>query len=203
MIFPTTSPTLIPPPAPSGYCAEDEHKDTWMKEFTMLLPLGLPYASTHCTKPFDQESTPSRRSTIAVIVQESLKTFNDVIEKASNHTLPSKRIPDLNGARWWNEAYSVAHMLARNAIRNEARHNTSHNLNRMISQAKWDWAHKRLHEAVDMANIWSLAKHHKGRRTALFPPLHGPTGTTVDTPIEKAAIFRDKFFLGTPTLVQL
>jgi hypothetical protein len=48
-IYPLDSPTLIPPPAPIGYHAEDKHKDVWMKEFIMLLPPCLLYAPKHCT----------------------------------------------------------------------------------------------------------------------------------------------------------
>ena len=52
-IHPTTSLTLVPAPAPTGYRAKNEHKDSWMREFAMSLALGLPYTPPHCTKPYD------------------------------------------------------------------------------------------------------------------------------------------------------
>jgi hypothetical protein len=140
-LYPTHSLTLVPPPAPTGYHAEDKHKDMWMKEFAMLLPTGLPYAPSHCTEPIDQESTPERRSANAVTVHESLNAFNDAIQSVCARTLPSKRHPNPKGARWWNEACSSAHTLACSAIGNEAWHTTSINLNHTIAQAKCDWAH--------------------------------------------------------------
>ena len=79
-IHPVTSLTIIPPPTPLGYHAEDKHKDSWTKEFTMLLPQGLPYVPSHSTVPPDQESMPKRWSAIAIVVQESLQKFNYTIE---------------------------------------------------------------------------------------------------------------------------
>jgi hypothetical protein len=108
-IHPLDSPTLIPPPAPMGYRAEDEHKDAWMKEFAMLLPPCLPYAPEHCTPPLVPAWDHKDRGDT---VHTSLKPFDDAIAEASHRTLPPKRIPDPKGTRWWNDACSVAHMLA-------------------------------------------------------------------------------------------
>ena len=112
-VYPLDSPTLIPPLAPIGYRAEDEHKDAWMKEFTMLLPPCLPYTPEHCTLPlvpaWDHDDQGDS-------VHASLKPFDNAISEASHCTLPPKRIPDPKGARWWDNACSVAHMLARTAI---------------------------------------------------------------------------------------
>ena len=54
-----------------------------------------------------------------------------------------------------------------------------------------------------MTDIWAVANHRKGRRTALFPPLRDTNGSAIDTPDGKALIFKDKFFLGNPTPVPL
>jgi hypothetical protein len=46
-IFPLDIITIIPPSALSKFKATDELKDSWMKKFIMLLPLGLPYTPKH------------------------------------------------------------------------------------------------------------------------------------------------------------
>jgi hypothetical protein len=113
-IFPLDSITIIPPPAPSGFKVDDELKDSWVKEFIMLLPPGLPYAPKHCTAPLDLTGTPSgHESGAQESLDESLNLFNRAINEASRHTLKPNRIPDPRGARWWNDACSVAHTLAR------------------------------------------------------------------------------------------
>jgi len=95
MIYPLDSPTLIPPPAPMGYHAKNDHKDAWMKEFAMLLPPCLPYTPKHCTPP----SAPAwDHNDQGSMVHTSLKAFDDTITEASCCTLPPKRIPDPKGA---------------------------------------------------------------------------------------------------------
>ena len=135
-LHPITSLALVPTPTPSGYRTDDEHKDSWMREFAMSLPSGLPYAPPHCTEPYDQESTPERRSAIAVTVHETLRQYDAAIEQASRRTLPPKRMINPKGARWWNDACSAAHTLARSAVGNEARCSASKALNRTIGNAK-------------------------------------------------------------------
>jgi hypothetical protein len=153
-IYPLNSLTLIPPPAPASYRAEDEHKDAWMKEFVMLLPPCLPYAPEHCTLPlvptWDHEDQGD-------MVHASLKPFDNAIKEASCHTLPPKQILDPKGARWWNDACSVAHTLARTATGNAARKAMSLNLKCTVVQAKREWAHNYLHHATEAANIWRMA----------------------------------------------
>jgi hypothetical protein len=122
-----------------------------MKEFAMLLPPCLPYAPEHCTTLLVSAWDHNDRGDS---VHASLKPFDDAISEASRCTLPPKRIPDLNGARWWNDAYSVAHMLARTAIRRSMRKAVSLNLKCTVVQAKWDWAHNYLHHVTNAADIW-------------------------------------------------
>jgi hypothetical protein len=150
-IYPLDSLTLIPPPTLTGYHAEDEHKDAWMKEFAMLLPPCLPYAPEHCTMPLVSTWDHDNRGDL---VHASLKPFDDTILEASRRTLPPKRILDPNGACWWNDAYSMAHMLARTAIRRSMCKAASLNLKHTVVQAKWDWAHNYLHHATNATNIW-------------------------------------------------
>jgi hypothetical protein len=169
----------------------------------MSLPPGLPYAPSHCTKLFDQESTSTRWSAIAVTVQALLKAFDNTILEASHRTLKLKRTPDPKGVRWWNNAYSVAHTLTRSATAGEARQAASLNLKHMITKAKQDWAHDCLHEVVDVTDIWAVVNHRKGRQTTLFPPLRDTNGSAIDTPDGKALVFRDKFFPGNPMPVPL
>jgi hypothetical protein len=45
-----------------------------------------------------------------------------------------------------------------------------------------------------MADVWTLAKHRKGRPSAVFPLLHNTTGPAAENPKDKAQIFREKFF---------
>jgi hypothetical protein len=75
----------------------------------MLLPLCLPYTSEYCTVPLAPTLDHDDQGGA---VYTSLKPFNNAISEASCHILSLKRIPDPKGARWWNDAYSVAHMLA-------------------------------------------------------------------------------------------
>ena len=152
---------LVPAPRPSGYRAEPEQRDAWVKEFTMSLPPCLPYTPSHCTAPNDRESTSERWSTIAVAAQTSLKLFDDAIQIASQRTLKPKRGLDPKGTRWWNDECSVAHTQAWTAT-GEARHEVSLNLKRTVIAAKRKWAHDRLHHALDPADIWDTASHRKG-----------------------------------------
>jgi hypothetical protein len=200
-IYPLHSVALVPPPQPAGYRAEDDSKEDWMKEFDMLLPSGPPYAPSHCTELHDQESTSSRRSAIAVTVQTSLKAFDDAIQEACHRTLKPKRVLDPKGARWWNDACSMAHTSARSAAAGEEQRAASINLKRTITKAKQDWAHERLHNATDASDIWAAAAHRKGRRTSLFPPLCDASGSAVDKPDGKALVFKDKFFPGVAPIV--
>jgi len=104
-----------------------------MKEFVMLLPPCLPYAPKHSTPPLVPAWDHEDRGDM---VHASLKPFNDAIEEASRRTLPPKRILDPKGARWWNDACSVAHTLARTTTGNTTRKAASLNLKRTVVQAK-------------------------------------------------------------------
>ena len=70
------------------------------------------------------------------MVQSTLKAFNDVIQEANRRTLKPKRAPDLNGARWWNDTCSMAHMLARSAPDGNARRTASAHLKRTVIATK-------------------------------------------------------------------
>jgi hypothetical protein len=112
-IFLLDSIAIILPPAPSGFKVDDELKDLWMKEFIMLLPPGLPYAPEHCMVPLGSTGTLSgNKSRVHKSLDKSLNLFNWAIDEASHCTLKPNRIPDPRGARWWNNACSMAHMLA-------------------------------------------------------------------------------------------
>jgi len=140
----------------------------------MLLPPCLPYAPKHCTPPlvpaWDHDDWED-------LVHASLQPFDNTIAEASHCTLPSKQIPDPKGARWWNDACSVAHMLARTTIGRTARKAMSLNLKRTVVQAKWDWAHNYLHHATEATDIWRTAAIHKGCPSRLFPPLRREDST--------------------------
>jgi hypothetical protein len=82
-IFPLDSITIIPPPALSGFKATNKLKDSWMKEFVMLLPPGLPYTPEHSTVPPDSTGTLSGHESL----DKSLNLFNWAINKASHCTL--------------------------------------------------------------------------------------------------------------------
>jgi hypothetical protein len=110
-IYPLYSITIIPPPAPSGFKVDNELKDLWVKEFVMLLPPCLPYAPKHSTAPNDPLVI-CRRVMAHESIDESLNLFNRAIDEASHCTLKPNRVPDPRGIRWWNDACSVAHMLA-------------------------------------------------------------------------------------------
>jgi hypothetical protein len=56
-IYPSDSLALILAPAPSGYKAEPENRDSWVEAFIMSLPLCLPYMPPHSTVPTDPSVT--------------------------------------------------------------------------------------------------------------------------------------------------
>jgi hypothetical protein len=109
-IYPINSLAIIPLPAPKGYQADPERRDSWVKEFVMSLPLCLPYALEHSTAPVDP-SVICR----GVMAQESLNSLNTMIKEASRKTLEPKCVLDPRGVDWWNDACSVAHTLAHTA----------------------------------------------------------------------------------------
>jgi hypothetical protein len=110
-IFPLDSIAIIPPPTPSRFKVNDELKDSWVKEFIMLLPPGLPYTSHHTLKP--------------------------------------NRIPDPRGARWWDNACSVAYMLARTTLAGQEQHKAARYLCNTVANAKRVWAHDQSNEVAD------------------------------------------------------
>jgi hypothetical protein len=105
-IYPIDSLAIIPPPAPNGYKANLEQRDSWVKEFIMSLPPCLPYALEHSTVPVDPSVIRHR-----VTAQESLNSLNAAIKEASRKTLEPKHTPDPRGVDWWNDACSIAHTL--------------------------------------------------------------------------------------------
>jgi hypothetical protein len=109
-VYPLTHLALQPPPAPTGYCADPKHHDSWMRAFSMAFTYDLSEAST-CDPPSDHGSMTAH----GVTVYEYLKQVDRAIEEASHKTLEPKRVPDLRGVSWWNNACSVAHMLAQTA----------------------------------------------------------------------------------------
>jgi hypothetical protein len=163
----------------------------------MLLPPCLPYAPEHSTVPNDPLVIRCG-VTAHESIDESLNLFNWAINEASHCTLKPNRVPDPRGVRWWNNAYSVAHMLARTTPAGRQRHLATRNLWNMVADAKRAWAHEQLNEAVDAQDIWHLAKARKGHRTNLFPPLRNADNVLVDNPEQKADIFHSKFFPGKP-----
>jgi hypothetical protein len=126
-IYTLNSIAIIPPPALSGFKVDDELKDSWVKEFIMLLPLCPPYAPEHSTAPNDP-SVIRHGVTAHKSIDESLNLFNRAIDEASCRTLKPNRVPDPRGIRWWNDAYSVAHTLARTAPAGRQRHLAARNL---------------------------------------------------------------------------
>jgi hypothetical protein len=69
--------TIILPSTPSGFKANDKLKDSWIKEFIILLPPYLPYASKHCIALPDLTGTPSgHESGVYKSLDKSLNLFN-------------------------------------------------------------------------------------------------------------------------------
>jgi hypothetical protein len=134
-IYPLDSITIIPPPAPSGFKVDNELKDLWVKEFVMLLPLCLPYTPEHSTAP-DNLSVIRRGVTAHKSIDESLNLFNWAIDEASCCTLKPNRVPDPRGVRWWNDACSVAHTLARTTPTGQQCHIAACNLWNTVANAK-------------------------------------------------------------------
>jgi len=161
----------------------------------MLLPPCLPYAPEHSTAPNDL-SVIRRGVTAHESIDKSLNLFNQAIDKASCCTLKPNRTPDPRGVRWWNDACSVAHMLAWTTPAGRQRHLAARNLRNTLAKAKRVWAHEQLNEAVDAQDIWCLAKARKGHRTNLFPPLRNADNVLIDNLEQKVDIFRSKFFPG-------
>jgi hypothetical protein len=77
-----------------------------------------------CDPPFDHGSTTTHR----VMVHEYLKWVNCTIKEASHKTLEPKQVPDLRGVSWWNNACSVAHMLAQTTAAGPERRQAAKNL---------------------------------------------------------------------------
>ena len=167
-----------------------------MRAFSTAFAYDLLGAST-CDLPSDRGNT----TVHGVTVHKYLKRVDHAIKEASHKTLEPKWVPDPRGVSWWNDACSVAHMLARTAPAGPERRQAAKNLRRTITGAKREWAHKCLHEAVDTKDVWSMAKTRKGRTTNTFPPLRDATNQLVDKLEDKANIFCDKFFPSTPLVV--
>jgi len=106
-IYPLTHLALQPPPAPTGYRADPEQQDSWMRAFLMAFAYNLLGASI-CDPPSDHGNT----TVHGVTVHEYLKRVDRAIKEASHKTLEPKRVPDPRGVSWWNDACSVAHTLA-------------------------------------------------------------------------------------------
>jgi hypothetical protein len=95
----------------------------------------------------------------------------------------------------------MAHTLARTALARPERRQAAKNLWRTITGTKREWAHKHLHKAVDMKDMWSMARTRKGQTTNTFPPLRDVANRLVNKPEDKANVFHDKFFSSTLLIV--
>jgi hypothetical protein len=83
---------LTPPPAPSGYWADDENKASWMKEFARIMPYADPTGTT---------------------LPEHLDTFSSAIDTACKTTLHPHQPPRPQGTPWWDETCTTAQTRAR------------------------------------------------------------------------------------------
>jgi hypothetical protein len=195
-IYPSDSLALIPAPAPNGYKAEPENRDSWVEAFVMLLPPCLPYAPPHSTVPADPSVT--RRGVMAHEHLDLLvKTFENAVEMACKATLKPKRAPDPQGAMWWTDDYTCAHITARNAHDGIDRQKATRALKRALMKVKREWAHQRLHEAENSGDIWRMTQIHKGRRTNIFPAMRDASNNLVTENEGKVALFRQCFFPAT------
>ena len=94
-IYPSDSLALIPAPAPNGYKAEPENRDSWVEAFVMSLPLCLPYAPPHSTVPADPSVT-CRGVMAHEHLNQLVKTFENAIETACKATL-NRNAPRTHG----------------------------------------------------------------------------------------------------------
>jgi hypothetical protein len=208
---PIDSLTLIPPPAPTGYRAENERKDDWIKEFRRQLPgderhgnrVVYPRSRQDESEHLDHDSSsrPPTADAPFLALKELVDRFEATIEQTSRLTLKPHSRPNPKGADWWTDECTRAHTNARASRGEPQRKEAYRTLKKTLQQAKRDWAHKRLHQAVDMNDIWRLAKARKGRPNNAFPPLRAEDGSLVDHPNKKSHIFRNKFFPTNPKTV--
>jgi len=84
--------------------------------------------------------------------------FDTLIQTTCKTTLKPRRNPHPKGARWWTDECTRLHTAAQSTPPGPSRKTASRALKNGIAQAKRNWAHDRLHQAVDAQDIWALAK---------------------------------------------
>jgi hypothetical protein len=135
--YPITSLHLVPPPAPAGYNADPKLKDEWQKTFKH-------HANNQANS---QQPTSDDLDTL-------FADFDSLIQTTCKATLKPRRNPHPKGARWWMDECTRLHTAARSAPPGPSRKSASKALKTGIAQAKCNWAHDRLHQAVDAQDIW-------------------------------------------------
>jgi hypothetical protein len=199
-LYPSDSLALIPAPAPNGYKAEPENRESWVEAFAMSLPPCLPYAPPHSTEPEDP-SVICHRVPAHDHLNLLVKAFDHAIDTACKTTLKPKWAPDPQGASWWTDECTHAHIIARNAQDGPERQEATCALKQALAKAKREWAHQMLHEAEHSGDIWRMSKVWKGCNTNIFPAMKDTSGNLVTDNAGKATLFCQRFFPTTTCLV--
>ena len=76
-LYAITNIKLAPPPALSGYRADDKHKASWIREFVRLMPY-----TPACTSTCDAPSDYGNMTVHGIMVHEHLKAFDSAIDNA-------------------------------------------------------------------------------------------------------------------------
>jgi hypothetical protein len=187
-IYPSDSLALIPAPALNGYKVEPEKRDTWVEVFAMLLPPCLPYAPSHSTVP-DDPSVICRGVSAHEYLDLLMKDFDNAIQTACKTTLKPKCAPDPQGAMWWTDECTCAHITARSTQDGSEWQEATRALKRALGKVKQEWAHQRLHEAEHSGDIWCMMQICKGRCTNIFPAMRDASDNLVTQNEGKATLF--------------
>jgi hypothetical protein len=131
-----------------------------------------------------------------------INCLDTAIEAACKDTLEPHHNPHPHRVFWWNDDCIQAQAETHTAQLGSAQKAATRTLKQTITEAKQKWAHKKLHQAVNVQDIWSLTKLQKGWQANMFPPLHDTDNTLVNNLACKVQIFQDKFFPTNPTAVQ-
>jgi hypothetical protein len=111
-----------------------------------------------------------------------LKAFDHTIDTANRKNLKPKRNPNLWGVCWWNEECMAARALVYHTLSGETCHQAFRKLHHTIKKAKQTWANNLLNSVDSAADIWHMAKVHKGQVNNVFPALRREDSSLAENP---------------------
>ena len=172
---PPLEPTPYSPTTLPGFIIDDNLKDEWIKDFS-LLPTPTVSSLSSLTAAAD--------------------TLDTDIYAVSGKYFKRRHTPDFRGLRWWN-VHCEAALTCVASTRGKSRVTAIRNLRQTIREAKRAWSADFLdHTTAD--RLWTATRWRHGRRVNHIPPLLKASGDLGTTTAEIHSVLVERFFPTVP-----